>query len=63
MMISPFKLGLGLVIVGIIWVSFIFDETEKIHDSILLKQSNSFELKDRVMSRFLLVKNICGVTI
>ena len=47
MMISPFKLGLGLVIVGIIWVSFIFDETEKIHDSILLKQSNSFELKSK----------------
>ncbi len=39
------KLGLGLTIIGIIWISFIFIETEKIQDTILLKQSNSFELK------------------
>ncbi len=39
------KLGLGLTIIGIIWISFIFIETEKTHDTILLKQSNSFELK------------------
>ena len=45
MKISPFKLGLGLVIVGMIWTAFIFDETEKRYDSILLKQSNSFEVK------------------
>ena len=45
MKVSPFKLGLGLVIIGIIWVALIFDETEKTHDSVLLKQSNSFELK------------------
>ncbi len=42
---SLLKLGLGLTIVGIIWISFIFAETEKIQDAILLKQSNSFELK------------------
>ncbi len=42
---SLLKLGLGLTIVGIIWISFIFVETEKTHDTILLKQSNSFELK------------------
>ncbi len=42
---SLLKLGLGLTIVGIIWISFIFVETEKIQDTILLKQSNSFELK------------------
>ncbi len=41
---SPFKLGLGLTIVGIIWISFIFVGTEKTYDTILLKQSNSFEL-------------------
>ncbi len=45
MNISPFKLGLALVIIGIVWTSFIFDETEKKYDSILLKQSNSFEVK------------------
>ena len=45
MKISLLKLGLGLTIFGIIWISFIFVETEKIHDTILLKQSNSFELK------------------
>ncbi len=32
------------MIIGIIWISFIFVETEKTHDTILLKQSNSFEL-------------------
>ena len=42
---SVLKLGLGLTIIGIIWISFIFVETEKIQDTILLKQSNSFELK------------------
>ncbi|MGH1521113.1 MAG: hypothetical protein ACRBB2_01895 [Nitrosopumilus sp.] len=40
-----FKLGLGLVIVGIVWISLVFDETEKIHDSSLLKQSSSFKLE------------------
>ena len=45
MKISPFKLGLVLVIVGMVWTAFIFDETEKRYDSILLKQSNSFEVK------------------
>jgi hypothetical protein len=45
MKISPFKLGLVLVIVGMIWTAFIFDETEKRYDSIVLKQSNSFEVK------------------
>ncbi|QLH04028.1 hypothetical protein C5F49_00840 [Nitrosopumilus oxyclinae] len=45
MKISPFKLGLVLVIVGIVWTAFIFDETEKRYDSIILKQSNSFEVK------------------
>ena len=45
MKISPFKLGLVLVIVGMVWTAFIFDETEKIYDSILLKQLNTFEVK------------------
>jgi len=43
--VSLLKLGLVLTIVGIIWISFIFVETEKTHDTILLKQSDSFELK------------------
>jgi len=42
---SLLKLGLGLTIIGIIWISFIFVETEKTNDTILLKQSDSFELK------------------
>ena len=45
MKISPFELGLVLVIVGMAWTAFIFDETEKKYDSILLKESNSFEIK------------------
>lgn len=43
MKISPFKIGLVLVIIGMVWTAFIFDETEKKYDSIMLKQSNSFE--------------------
>ena len=43
--ISLFKLGLGLLIAGMIWISFIFDESEKANDSILLKQHSSFALK------------------
>ena len=45
MKISPFKIGLILVIAGMIWTGLIFDETGKKHDSILLEQSNSFEVK------------------
>jgi len=45
MKISPFKIALVLIITGMIWVSLIFNETEKIHESILLKQSNSIEVK------------------
>ena len=45
MKISPFKLGLVLVIVGMVWTAFIFDETEKKYDSVLLKESNSFKVK------------------
>jgi len=45
MKVTLFKLGVGLVIVGIVWISLVFDETEKIHDSSLLKQSSSFKLE------------------
>ena len=47
MKISPFKIGLVLVIVGMVWVSIIFADTEKIHDGIILKQSSSFEIKSQ----------------
>ncbi len=33
------------MIIGIVWISFVFAETEKTQGTILLKQSNSFELK------------------
>ena len=45
MKVSLFKLGLVLAIVGIVWTAFIFDETEKKYDSIILKESSSFETK------------------
>ena len=45
MRVTLFKIGLGLVIIGAIWISVIFDETEKIHGSSLLKQSTSFKLE------------------
>ena len=44
-----FKIGLALIIIGMIWVSIIFNETEKIHDSILLKQSNSIEIESEFL--------------
>ena len=42
---SLFKLGLGLVIIGSIWIFLTFNETQKTQDTILLNQSNSLELK------------------
>ena len=45
MKISPFKIGLVLVIVGMIWISIIFANTEKSYDETILKQSSSFEIK------------------
>jgi hypothetical protein len=48
MKISPFKIGLVLVIIGMVGVSLIFNETEKTHDSVLLKESNSFKTKSEL---------------
>ncbi|MDC0329966.1 hypothetical protein OAN18_03655 [Nitrosopumilus sp.] len=45
MKISAFKVGLVVVIIGMIWVSVIFNETEKNHEESLLKKSNSIESK------------------
>jgi hypothetical protein len=45
MKISAFKVGLVLVIIGMVWVSGVFNETEKNHDSTLLKESNTIESK------------------
>ena len=49
MKVSPFKISLVLVIVGMLWVSLVFNETEKVYDSILLKQSNSIEVKSEFL--------------
>ena len=45
MKISAFKVGLVLVVIGMIWVAIIFNETEKNHEESLLKKSNSIESK------------------
>ena len=45
MKISPFKLGLLLVIFGMIWTAFIFDETEKKYEMTILEKSSTFEAK------------------
>ncbi|WP_428324934.1 hypothetical protein [Nitrosopumilus sp.] len=47
MRISPFKIGLALVIVGMIWISIIFADTEKSFEEAILKQSSSFEIKSQ----------------
>ena len=39
------KIGIVLIIIGIVWTSVVFNETEKNHDSTLLKKSNSIESK------------------
>ena len=43
--VSLFKIGLGLLVAGIIWTALIFDEAEKMHDSVLLKHNTSFGLE------------------
>ena len=45
MKLSLFKIGLVLVIIGIVWTSLIFVDTEKTFEEVLLKQSTSFELE------------------
>ena len=49
--ISLFKLGLGLIVIGIIWISLIFHETEKVYDSVSLEQSNSFEISSEFIGK------------
>ncbi|AFS81883.1 hypothetical protein NSED_00355 [Candidatus Nitrosopumilus sediminis] len=39
------KIGLIIVIIGMVWTALIFDETEKKYDSVILKESSSFEAK------------------
>ncbi|MDH5430760.1 MAG: hypothetical protein OEW78_02625 [Nitrosopumilus sp.] len=45
MKISPFKIGLILIIIGIVWTVIIFDETGKKYDAVVLKESSSFQTK------------------
>ena len=45
MKVSALKIGFVLVVIGMIWISVIFNETEKNHDSAILKKSNSMETK------------------
>lgn len=40
-------MGLVLIIVGMVWISIIFANTEKSYDGIILKQSSSFEIKSQ----------------
>ena len=47
MKVSPFKIGLVLVIVGMVWISVIFADTEKIQEQTILKQSSSVEMKSQ----------------
>jgi hypothetical protein len=45
MKISALKIGLVVVIIGMVWVSAILNETEKNHEEIVLIKSNSIESK------------------
>lgn len=43
--IPLFKIGLVLSIIGMIWISFVFIQGEKISEEIMLKSANSYDLK------------------
>ena len=45
MKVSLFKIGIALVILGAVWISIIFVNTEKVNDTFFLKQSSSVESK------------------
>ena len=45
MKISALKIGLVVVIIGMVWVSMMLNETEKNHEETVLKKSNSIESK------------------
>ncbi|WP_299290852.1 hypothetical protein [Nitrosopumilus sp.] len=45
MKLSLFKIGLILVVSGSIWIAVIFENNERVHDEVSLKQSTSFEIK------------------
>ena len=49
MKVSLFKLGIILVAIGMVWISVVFVETQKVHDEVFLKQSNSFELESEFL--------------
>jgi len=42
---SLFKLGIGLIILGMIWLSLVFDEGERISENFFLKSSESAEIE------------------
>jgi len=42
---SLFKIGVILSVIGIIWISFVFLQGDKIFDEIVLESSNSHDLK------------------
>ncbi len=44
MKVSMFRIGLALVIIGVVWISLVFAEAEKTHITTLLKQSESAEM-------------------
>ena len=45
MKVSLFKIGIVLVVLGTIWISLIFVNTDKVNETFFLKQSSSFESK------------------
>ena len=49
MRLSLFKLSLILIIGGSLWISFVFNESEKTKDTFLITQSNSVNLELKLM--------------
>jgi len=43
--ISVFKIGLVLSVIGMIWISFVFLQGDRIYEEIVLKSSNSHDIK------------------
>jgi len=42
---SLFKIGIGLTVLGMIWLSFVFNEGDRISESFSLKSSDSAEIE------------------
>ncbi len=51
MKISPFIIGMAFVVIGAIWISIVFGETEKAKGVVLVKPTESFQVQQELFSQ------------